>query len=69
MKEIKLTVEGMTCNHCQHTIESALKEIGLSSKASLANKEVVYQGEGTEEELSKVRAAILEEGYTPGAVQ
>ncbi|MBM9501527.1 heavy-metal-associated domain-containing protein [Leptospira sp. 201903071] len=69
MKEIKLIVEGMTCNHCQHTIESALKDLGLSSKASFVNKEVVYQGEGTEEELTKVRAAILEEGYTPGAVK
>ncbi|MBM9576317.1 heavy-metal-associated domain-containing protein [Leptospira sp. 201903070] len=69
MKEIKLAVEGMTCNHCQHTIESALKDIGFSSKASFVNKEVVYQGEGTEDELTKVRAAILEEGYNPGVVK
>lgn len=69
MKEIKLSVEGMTCAHCLKTVESALKEVGLTGKASLENKEVVYQGEGTSEELSKVKAAILEEGYTPGDVK
>ncbi|TGM97951.1 heavy-metal-associated domain-containing protein [Leptospira yasudae] len=69
MKEIKLTVEGMTCAHCLKTVESALKEVGLTGKANLENKEVVYQGEGTEEELKKVKAAILEEGYTPGEVK
>ncbi|MDV6237246.1 cation transporter [Leptospira ellisii] len=69
MKEIKLAVAGMTCAHCVKTVESALKEIGLNGKASLENGEVVYQGEGTEGELSEVRAAIEEEGYVPGAVK
>lgn len=32
MKEIRLTVEGMTCLHCLKTVESALKEAGLREK-------------------------------------
>ncbi|XDD50730.1 heavy-metal-associated domain-containing protein [Leptospira sp. WS92.C1] len=69
MKEITLTVEGMTCTHCLRTVESALKEIGLSAKANLENKEIVYQGSGSDEELSKVKTAIQEEGYVPGEIK
>ncbi|EJO77468.1 hypothetical protein LEP1GSC079_0649 [Leptospira interrogans str. FPW1039] len=42
MKEIRLTVEGMTCLHCLKTVESTLKEAGFTGKANLENREVVY---------------------------
>lgn len=38
MKEIKLTLEGMTCSHCLRTVESALRKIGLTGKANLEKK-------------------------------
>ncbi|TGK36424.1 copper chaperone [Leptospira gomenensis] len=69
MKEIKLAVQGMTCAHCVKTVEFALKKIDLNGKANLENEEVVYQGTGNEEELSRVKAAIEEEGYTTGGVK
>lgn len=65
MKEIRLTVEGMTCLHCLKTIESALKEAGFTGKANLENREVVYYGKGTTEELSKVKETILKKSYKP----
>ncbi|AXR63212.1 heavy-metal-associated domain-containing protein [Leptospira mayottensis] len=69
MKEIKLTLEGMTCSHCLRTVESALRKIGLTGKANLEKKEVVYQGEGTPEELSKIKSILTEEGYIPGEIK
>ncbi|WP_078129150.1 heavy-metal-associated domain-containing protein [Leptospira alexanderi] len=69
MKEIKLTLEGMTCTHYLRTVESALKKIGLTGKANLEKKEVVYQGEGTPEELSKIKSILLEEGYILGEIK
>ncbi|AXR59430.1 heavy-metal-associated domain-containing protein [Leptospira mayottensis] len=69
MKEIKLALEGMTCSHCLRTVESALRKIGLTGKANLGKKEVVYQGEGTPEELSKIKSILTEEGYIPGEIK
>ncbi|MFA4794989.1 copper resistance protein CopZ [Leptospira kirschneri] len=55
----------MTCINCLKTVELALKEAGFTGKANLENREVVYYGKGTIEELSKVKDAILKEGYKP----
>lgn len=33
MNNVKLNVEGMSCNHCVVSIEGALKNIGLPGKS------------------------------------
>ena len=62
MAGIKLTVEGMSCSHCQKAVEKALKEIEGVEKVQvdLEKKEVVVTGSAAREKLAE---AITEAGY------
>lgn len=62
MEEIKLTVEGMNCSHCQRAVEEALKGIDGVEKVQvdLEKKEVVVTGTAAREKLA---GAIEEAGY------
>ncbi|HPU35681.1 MAG TPA: copper ion binding protein [Bacillota bacterium] len=62
MGEIKLTVEGMSCSHCQRAVEEALKGIPGVEKVQvdLEKKEVVVTGTAAPEKLAE---AIEEAGY------
>jgi copper chaperone CopZ len=64
IKKKTLTVEGMTCHHCEMTVEKALSEIrGVkSAKADHSNKsvEVEYKGEL---DIDQVKEKIEKSGY------
>ncbi|MGC8595220.1 MAG: heavy-metal-associated domain-containing protein [Candidatus Kryptoniota bacterium] len=59
-----LSVEGMTCHHCEMTVEKALMEIPAVKKAKarhpLKSVEVEYIGDL---DLSQVREKIEKAGY------
>lgn len=60
---IALTVTGMTCEHCERSVEKALAEVpGVDRvvKVSRADQEVVVEGDA---EVDALIAAIEEEGY------
>ncbi|HUI30848.1 MAG TPA: cation transporter [Candidatus Acidoferrales bacterium] len=63
-KKKVLNVEGMTCHHCEMTVEKALLEVAgvKSAKADHAAKsvEVEYKNEL---DLNKVREKIAKAGY------
>lgn len=63
-KKKVLSVEGMTCHHCEMTVEKALMEIPSVKKAkashSLKSVEVEYIGDL---DLSQVRDKIEKAGY------
>lgn len=63
MKNTTLHVEGMSCNHCVHTIEKTLKELGATGKVNLAAKtvEVSYDESGLS--LAAIKEAIEDQGY------
>lgn len=63
MKMITLQVEGMSCQHCVHSIEGALAEIGASGKVDLATSTVEVTYDDGQISLESVKEAIEEQGY------
>ncbi len=64
MNRLILTVEGMTCHHCEMTVEKAVKQLKnvFSAKADHQNKtlEIVYTGEL---KIEDVKQKVEEAGY------
>ncbi|MCA9832126.1 MAG: copper ion binding protein [Dehalococcoidia bacterium] len=60
---IEFNVTGMTCDHCVNAVTNAVKELeGVSDvSVSLENKSAVVTGSVVD--VTKVIAAIEEEGY------
>jgi copper chaperone len=63
MKTVTLQVEGMSCQHCVHSIEGALREIGVSGKVDLKNNEVSVVFDEEKIGLEQVKDTIEEQGY------
>lgn len=65
--ETKISVEGMTCQHCKMTVENALKTLAGVKDAvvNLEEKSVVVSYEDGKVNLDSMRNAITESGYTP----
>lgn len=62
----RMSVEGMTCAHCEESVAGALESAGASEvEVSYRKGEAVFRG-GDEDALA---AAIREAGYRPGAVE
>ena len=63
MAELTYTVPGMHCAHCEHAVDSELRQVaGVESvNVDLDTKLVVVRGEGLDD--SALRAAIEEAGY------
>jgi len=63
MAELTYTVPGMHCAHCEHAVDSELRQVaGVESVGvDLDAKLVVVRGEGLDD--SALRAAIEEAGY------
>ena len=64
-KKKTLTVEGMTCHHCEMAVEKALSEISnvKSAKADHSNKTVLVQYKG-ELDINLVKEKVEKAGYT-----
>lgn len=63
MTDVKLHVQGMSCEICVMSIERALREIGAEAKADLDNGEVTISYDSTQHTLETLKAAIVEEGF------
>jgi copper chaperone CopZ len=63
MKEAKIKVAGMNCNHCKITVESGLKKVqGVNlAIADIINGEVTLKGDTIN--LIKVKEVIENLGY------
>ena len=64
MKNIELKIEGMTCAHCERTVEEAIREAGAVGKASRANGSATVTYDENTVDLQKIREAIEENGYS-----
>ncbi len=66
MKTIKLSVSGMSCNHCVMHVNNALKELdGVSDvKVDLAGKSAEVTYDESKVDKSKMAEAVKEAGYT-----
>jgi len=63
MKQVTLQVNGMSCQHCVHSIEKALKEIGAQARVDLGGKTVTVEYDENNLTLDAVKEAIEEQGY------
>jgi copper chaperone len=59
-------VEGMSCGHCEETVEDALADVDGVTSATADNEsgEVSYEGDA---DRDAVAAAVEDAGYTPQA--
>ncbi len=59
-----LKIEGMTCDHCVHSVQQALSSLPgvIRARVSLAQKEALVESEGPLD-LSAAIKAVEEEGY------
>ena len=67
MKNITLTVEGMSCGHCSARVEKALNAIeGVSAKVDLQAKSaaITYPDTVT---VDALKAAVTDAGYSVSA--
>lgn len=63
MKNITLKVEGMSCQHCVHAIESALRQIGADGKVDLNLNSVEVNFNEDTTTIEQIKDAIEEQGY------
>ncbi len=63
MAQVKLEVEGMSCQHCVQAVEGALAEIGASGKVNLEGKSVDISYDESKLDVVKLTEAIEEQGY------
>ena len=63
MANVTLQVQGMSCQHCVHSIEKALKEAGAEGKVNLSAGEVEVRFDESSVSLDRIKEAIEEQGY------
>ncbi|HZG58735.1 copper ion binding protein [Paenibacillus sp.] len=68
MKTMTLQVEGMSCQHCVHSIEGALKKLGANGKVDLKRNAVDVAFDETSITVDQVKDAIEEQGYEVSGV-
>lgn len=63
-----ITVEGMTCGHCETRVKKAIEAIEGVQKVevNLQNKHAVVEYDERKANLEKIKAAVKEAGYEPG---
>ncbi len=63
MQELRYTVEGMSCAHCEIAVTQEVEQVGgvAAVEVDLESKQIVVRGEGVSD--GAVRAAIREAGY------
>ena len=65
MRQISLVIPAISCAHCKQTVETTLKQFDGVQEAivDVANKRVALAYDPDKVELSKLEAALSEEGY------
>ncbi len=67
MAKLRMQVEGMTCDHCEKTVEGALLSAGAKdAEADFRRSEATFEFEG---DTSLIASAVRHAGYSPGKVE
>jgi copper chaperone len=61
-----ITVEGMTCGHCEQTVEEALEEVSSVTAVTVDRKSEQARVDG-EAEVTALVEAVEDAGYTAHA--
>ena len=62
----KILVEGMSCGHCEATVEKAVKLLPgvLSAEVNLATKTLIVEVDTSKTTLVQIKEAVDEQGFT-----
>jgi copper chaperone len=63
MLNATLQIEGMSCGHCVHSVEEALKSLGVSGKVDLDAGTAAIAYDENKVTLQTIKEAIEEQGY------
>jgi len=68
IETVEIAVTGMTCNHCEMTIQKAVKALpGVQDvKASHIDEIAVVSFDKTQTTVDEMKAAIADKGFEPG---
>jgi copper chaperone len=64
MAKIELKVEGMTCGHCERTVEEVIRAAGATGKADRVAGVAHITYDENSDQLAKICAGIEENGYS-----
>jgi copper chaperone CopZ len=65
---IKMTIEGMMCQHCAGRVQKALEALGCKAEIRLEDKcALISDAAGADD--AALRAAVEKQGYTVKAVE
>lgn len=63
MKNVTVSVKGMSCAHCVSSIEGALQAIGVKAKVDLGQGTVDVAYDEAKVTLEAIKTEIEEQGY------
>lgn len=67
MGKLRIEVEGMTCDHCNHAVEQALERAGAThASADFRRSEATFEFDG---DTAALADAVRDAGYSPGNVE
>ena len=67
MTKLRMQVGGMTCDHCEKTVERALQSAGAKdAEADFRRSEATFEFEG---DASEIASAVRDAGYSSGKVE
>jgi copper chaperone CopZ len=69
MKDITLTIAGMSCGHCLNAVNKALRAVPGIEVRSVQIGQAAVRVPESDPEASQVKAAIEHAGYTVEALQ
>ncbi|MCR6110999.1 copper chaperone CopZ [Bacillus sp. A301a_S52] len=65
MKTEKITIEGMSCNHCKEAVEGALNKVNgvTHAEVNLSNNSVTVSFDENNVSVATLKDEIEEQGY------
>ncbi|HWQ60786.1 MAG TPA: cation transporter [Negativicutes bacterium] len=65
IEKLKLTVEGMTCNHCKAAVEKAVRALPgvMAAEVDLAAKTLKVDYDPAKSPLEDVKRAVIDAGF------
>jgi copper chaperone len=65
MKKEVIKVEGMSCNHCKMSVETAVKKIAgvVEAEVNLAEKTLQVEYDNEKTDMDRIRQAVEDVGF------
>lgn len=65
MERISLTVNGMSCEHCERAVKNSMEDIGVTTVSiSHTQNTAILEYDPSKTSLDDIKAEIIDTGYT-----